>query len=145
MKKLLLLGLLLLLGFNQAFASPKRIEIHELTIGGNSIANTVIATSQTVTSDSVYMRGNSGYNSLVTTVTGGVAINYQVSADNSTWYTPNISNAPGNPSSVGTIDGLLSSNMWISFPWTISPYIRFNYKSTNQSTIDSMIIWQDES
>ncbi len=144
MKILRLLIMFILIGTIPSFAAPKRMEVKKLTISGSPITARVIATSQTVTSDSVYQSGNSGYSTLAIKVTGSVAVTQQSSYDNITWWTPYTESA-GTLTSAGTVSTATTSDRWIIIPFVATPYIRFNYASTGQSTIDTVYLSQDES
>lgn len=144
MKILRLVALFLLIGLGTAFAAPNRVETHQLTIGGSQLNNYVIPANNTVTSDSVYQIGTNGFLSLATWVVGNVSISYQISYDNINWWTPYTTNA-GTLTSAGTIATSITGNRWIIATAIMAPYIRFNYSSTGTSTIDSLMLWQDQS
>ena len=150
MKRILLVVLFLLLGLSQSFAEITKTFSHNLTISGTPINGTVIATSTTVTSDSVYESGASSFGSavLVTNVKGanaGVKITYQTSYDNTNWYSPTTTNGSGTLTNVATLQTLASTDSWIIFPNAIYPYIRFNFAqgAGGTATITAETIYQD--
>lgn len=144
-----MIGLFLLLGLNQAFATAIRTEFKQLTISGVPIAGTVIATSQTVTSDAVYQMGGEGsdYNALVLQVASGgnVKATVQLSYDNINWFNPVLSNGTGTVTSISTIDTVVTSNTWAVYQYTFAPYARFNITSSasGTSTVTAEALWQD--
>jgi len=152
MKILRLALLFLLIGLVPAFAAPKRVELHKLTISGTAVDTYLIASSQTVTTDSIYISGNNGYQSLVVTTggnNGAVTIDTQVSYDNTNWFTPYSMNSPTNDTltAQGRIADGITANRWIILPWTLSPYVRFKFAvgSVTNDTITAETLWQDES
>lgn len=150
MNKLFLGALFLIFGISQCFATTSHTEAHNLTISGVPINGTVIATSQTVTSDSVYQSGApaNGYSALVTQISGAsasVKITYQTSYDNVNWFSPVTTNGTGTVTNIATLDSAAISNVWIVYPYNVYPYIRFNFASSvsGSSTVTAESLWQD--
>ncbi len=149
MKILRLLILFILIGVIPVYAAPKRVEIKQLTIGGAAVKAYAVATSTTLTSDSIYQSGNSGYTSLATNVGGNAGIltvKYQVSYDNVNWFKPSTTSA-GALTTSDTLATNMTSDTWIVLPYTMTPYIRFIFSSGTATTdsITADAIWQDES
>lgn len=148
MKKLFLIGLFLMLGLNQAFATAIRTEFKNLTISGTPINGTVISTNQTVTSDSIYQSGSEGSDLSAIAIQvasgGNVKTTIQLSYDNLNWFNPMTSNGQGVLTNVSTIDTSINSNTWIGYSNTFAPWVRFNITSSGgNSTITAESLWQD--
>ena len=148
MRMILLVGLFLLLGFNQAFSAITRIEQHQLSISGVPMVNTVVATSTTVTTDSVYQAGSqtNGYAALATIINGAnVKLTYQTSYDNINWFSPVTTNGSGTVTAQSTLDSVTNGNTWVIYSYTVYPYIRWNFAvgSTGTSAITAETLWQD--
>ena len=141
-----IIAIYLLISQGLANATAFRANSQLLTISKAPINNVVIATSSTVTSDSINQTGNVGFQSLATMVRGAnasVTISYQVSYDNSTWWTPYNTNL-GSLSSAATISTLQSTDRWVVAPAMLAPYIRFVFAqgAGGTATITADSIWQ---
>lgn len=141
MKKIFLITLLLIAMSGQAFAM-KKVTSQKLKISGVPITDTVI-NGVTVTSDSVYQTGNVGFSALLTKVSGSINISYQVSNDNSNWYTPYTTDG-STLTSAGAIATAVTADRWIILTARMAPYIRFIFVSAGSSTISSTAIWQND-
>lgn len=148
MKKLILVLLCFLLALPSAFAA-RRADSTQLKVAGVLMSGYPIPANNVVTSDAVYQTGNVGYETLVTQINGNVSSKYQVSYDNSNWYTPFSTNGNGFPVSIGTIDTVISTNRWNVLPYILSPYIRFIFTNNNltvtQDAVTAECLWQTES
>lgn len=149
MKRLLLIGLILLLGINHAFAAITRTENHNLTMSNVPINGTSIAANATITTDSVYQAGaqSFGYSALATQIAGinpNMKITYQTSYDNINWFTPNTTSG-GTLTAQNVLATSISSNTWVVYQYTVYPYIRFNFQNTTVTadTITADTMWQD--
>lgn len=131
-----------------AHATTFRTENKRLTISGAVIDATVIPANTTVTSDSVYQKGNLGFQTIATKVRGtnaSVTTTYQVSNDNSNWWTPYTTTATsGTLTANGTISTSQTADRWVVMPGVIAPYIRFNFAqgSGGSATITADTLWQ---
>lgn len=143
MKILKLSVLFLLICAVPSFAA-KRAEFKQLNFGGAGASGYTIPSGATVTSDSIYQNGNLGFLSLATQISGTVAITYQVSYDNTNWWTP-YTTSSGTLTAAGTIATSITANRWIVSTAVMAPYMRFIYASTGASTITADTLWQDES
>lgn len=149
MRKLFLVGLFLLLGFNQAFATITRTMQHNLTIAGTPINGTTVGANSTITSDSVYQAGAQtfGYSALATTIAGtnpNMKITYQTSYDNVNWFTPNTTSS-GTLTAQNVLVTAATTNTWVVYQYTVYPYIRYNFQNTTSTadTITAETMWQD--
>lgn len=164
MKKILLAGLILLLGISPVFATITRTLQHNITYGGSvingitvpgvPINGTTITAGATITSDSVYQAGSISYGysavTLMASAIGGVTPNikltYQTSYDNINWFNPTSTTGNGVVSSVSTLDSVVGSgNTWVVYNYTVYPYIRFNLQnnSATTDTVTAETLWQD--
>ena len=146
MKKIIMGVIALCLMTGVANATAFRVNDVRLKVSGTPINNLVIATSSTVTSDSVYENGNVGFQSIATMVRGtnaSVTISYQVSNDNSTWWTPYNTNL-GVLSSAATLSTSQTADRWVVVPAMLAPYIRFQFVqgSGGTATITADTLWQ---
>ncbi len=121
----------------------KKSQRKRLTVAGVDLSATVV-NNASITTDGVYQPGNIGFMSLVSKITGNVAITYQISFDNITWFTPSTTDGT-TLTSVGTIVTGQTSDCWIILRAILAPWIRFVFTSTGSSTITGDAIWQDES
>lgn len=140
MKRILPLILLVLLSSN---VWAKTAAVKTLKIGGVNITDYVISSNATVTSDSLSQTGNVGFMSLLTKVSGSVTLSYQVSNDNSNWYTPYTTDGT-TLTAAGTIASAVTADRWIILPARLSPWIRFIFASSGASTITSQATWQND-
>ena len=146
MRKIILGLMMLCLMASVANATSFRVASQYLTISKAPINGLVIATSQTVTTDSVYQTGNVGFQSLALMVRGAsasVTTTYQLSYDNSTWWTPYVATY-GTLSAVGTVSSAQTADRWIVAPAMLAPYIRFNFAqgAGGTATITADTMWQ---
>ncbi len=149
MKKLLLIGIFILLGFSQAYANITKTLTHNLTISNVPINGTTVGANSTITSDSIYQAGASsqGYSALATTIAGSspnMKITYQVSYDNVNWFNQNTT-AQGTLTAQNVLATSITSSTWISYTYITYPYIRFNFQNTTATadTITADTMWQD--
>ncbi len=141
MKKLILVTLIFIAMSSQAFAMKKATS-QKLKSSGVTIADTVVS-GTTLTSDSLYQTGNVGFTSLLVKVTGTISIAYQVSNDNTNWYTPYTTDGT-TLTTAGPIASSVSADRWIILTAKLAPYIRFTFTSAGSSTISATAIWQND-
>jgi hypothetical protein len=146
MRKILVGLMALCLMAGTAHATAFRVNSQLLKVSGVPMNNYTIATSSTVTRDSVYQMGNVGFQSLATMVRGAnasITITYQVSYDNANWFTP-YNTASGVLTSAATISTSQSADRWIVAPAMLAPYIRFNFAqgAGGTGTITADTLWQ---
>lgn len=104
-------------------------------------------TTATYTSSGIKVDRVGGFTSLlVKTSTGTLAITYQVSTDNTNWYTPY--DTDGN--ALNVIATAMGSNTWVEFDPTIAQYVRFvfvltveNPAFTAASTVSAYLIYNE--
>ena len=146
MKRLLLIGIFLFVMATQSFADVMKTLPHQLTISGTPMIGTVIASSSTITSDSVYQPSalSFGYSAMAinATAVGGVSPNikltYQVSYDNVNWFSPVLTNGAGSVTVESTLDTSVGSgNTWVVYPYTVYPFSKYIFQN-NSATTDSI-------
>lgn len=140
---LVIVSLLALIILSTPAFAGKRVTSKKLLISGAPITDYAIGSGATVTTDSLYQSGNVGFTSLLTKVSGSVTISYQVSNDNSNWYTPYTTDG-SSLTAAGAIASAITTDRWVILTAKLAPYVRFIYASSGSSTISSTAIWQDE-
>ena len=144
MKKVLLGMFLVLLLASNVFAegvTVQKLRISKAVMDDYAFTNTVKATS-----DSVKAKGNIGFASLVVDFDsdgGDLDIDMEVSLDNSTWYSPYLTDGSNLTLSEGVVD-TLTSDRWIELNARLAPYIRFEFDPDSTCTVDSVyLIYQE--
>lgn len=105
---------------------------------------TMSSTTATYTSTGINITNCKGFTSLLvvidTTTYGSFAITYQVSMDNTNWYTPY--DTDGN--ALNVISAALTASRWISFDPELALFIRFIFiLSTTNTEMSAYLIYQE--
>lgn len=123
----------------------KKVENKQLTVSGVNLKAYSTTNNGTVTTDGVYQSGNLGFLTLALQVTAGsLAVSYQISFDNVTWFTP-YSTDGTNLTAIGNIAAAVTTNVWVVLQALLGHYVRFVFVSTGVSTFSANALWQDES
>ena len=141
-KYTLLLGLLLCL-VSTSYAERRLAGKAALEDSANGvwINLAMSSTTATYTSSGVNISNCSGFTSLIVyTSSGSIAVDYQVSLDNTNWFTP----YDVDGSALNTVYAAITDNIWIEFDPTLTKYIRFVFTLTvADSTVSAYILKQE--
>ena len=141
MKKILIsLGIILVLA-GRAYAG-NNINIQQLRISGVPISDKALTSGVMVTSDSVRIKGNTGFSALVMECSGDVDITFQVSTDGTTWYSPYTTDGSSLTAAYEIVTAL-DADRWIVLPTRLAPYVRFRFDPDATSTISATYLYQE--
>lgn len=128
-----------------SFAGQQTV-VTKLKIGGTAVTDYALSNGVVSTTDSVRVRGNEGYASLVVIEdkaggAGDVDIYAEYSLDGTTWYRPYVSDMAGTITIEGNIVTTLGNDTrWIVFTPRVAPYIRFKLDPDADSELTATLI-----
>lgn len=148
LKTLTITAICLLIG-TQAFAG-KSINIQSLRVSKAVIEDLSLTSGVVVTTDTVRMKGNVGFTSLLIKEdkaggAGDVDIFAEYSLDKDNWYRAYTSNMSGAITQEGNIATTIqNSTRWIVFTPRMAPYMRLKFDPDADSQITATLIYQEE-
>lgn len=148
MKRLFLVLIIMMLG--QPCAAGVLVNQKDLTISGTKISNLSLTNTVAATTDSIKVRGNTGFFVLYVTEdkaggAGDVDIYAEYSIDGTTWGRAYPSNMAGSITQEGNIvTGLQNATRYIPFTARLAPFVRFIFDPDADSEITATVIYQEE-
>lgn len=148
MKKLLTIALAVVIIGAMAAPSFARRIVPTMQVddsAGTAISSYAISGSTIINTEGIPLEQNVGFNTLILDVAGGagVSITYELSNDNSTWYTPYTTDG-STTTSAGTVVSNLTASRWIIFTARMAKWMRFNILPTKAGTITMKYILQEQ-
>lgn len=149
-KRILVATMLILNTAVIAHAGGFTVPSQRLTISGSVVTNYSLTSGVAVTSDSIGVKGNVGFMTLIVTENksggaGDVDIYAEYSLDNSNWYRPYTSDMAGSISAEGNIvTALQNVGRWIKITPALGKHIRFIFDPDADSQITADVLYQEE-
>ena len=147
LKKLMVLGLIITIAL-PAYAGM-RVSRSQLRVSRALVEDLAVSNGIMVTSDSISVRGNVGFATLLVTEekaggAGDVDIFAEYSTDNSTWNKAYTTSAGTLTVDSNIVTALQNATRWIVFTPRLAPYIRFTFDPDADSQVTAELIYQEE-
>lgn len=147
LKKFIVFGLIIGLAL-PAYAGMT-INRTKLRVSNSVVEDLSLTNGVKVTSDSIRVRGNVGFATLIVTEdkTGGagdVDIFAEYSSDNSNWYQSYTTSSGTLTVDSNIVTGLQNASRWIVFTPRLAPYVRFTFDPDADSQVTAELIYQEE-